>query len=429
MSQAAQEEREAVSPWPDLQKPQIVERTIRVSGLKGEDGPVPRALKLSVLVDKALYLVWEDEQGLRAGQVVSRNLELTRTLELDPDDPEQQVFVVYDSIFDAWRAFSRINPKYKTVEIPELRQWITDADWLMRQSWTLDQATEQDQADFVLRVTTRVARHKKDTNEKKVAARERTHKVASPKDSKGRVNYGRIPLLCTGVSGGLAKRTQAVRGIGRRMDWRAVVIEHFLDQLREQCLLLRRHAHESLVSRTFFGQGSRDPARMRILAQRMEDYVNTLALFRARPFTRRFNHSIRELREAARLLRQSADERNGEQADRAREELAKIYRSMCVFECHWRLESALMTVCEAYHRRRPLSQDQVDGLKLELEEVLKDFEQPDTLTKQPLEAGFARPDTVEKARTSTRFALMLLRGSVVSIKLLREVLKTGVEGL
>lgn len=256
---------------PELKKPVHITQTVVVC----ESGQEHRAvlLKLTVLIPKCLFLVYEDTDGLRAGQVLSRNLDLTRESGLDPSISEQQIFVVYHSLFDAARAFGRIFPRYREREIPELASWESDADWMMRQSWTIDQAGPNEQAKFVARAEERVSRHAHDRNPDKVAARERTTQAKKLEDKTGRRNTGRIPLICGAVERGLQRRTQAVRGIGRRMDFRAVVIEHYLDQLRAECFGIRRAAQSALLTKKVFEPGSRTAPEMRKLAARMVAYA------------------------------------------------------------------------------------------------------------------------------------------------------------
>src|SRR3989339_889246 len=282
-----------------------------------ESGKEPRTISCSliVLVPGCLYLVQKETDGLRTGQVLSRNLELTRASGFDPTVSEQQVFVQFHSLFDASRAFGRINPRYQTKELPELADWWLDADWLMRQSWTIDHAEPEEEAKFVARATERVSKHLRDTNLEKVSARGRTSKAGSLEDKRGRRNVGRIPLLCGSVERSLQKRRLAVRGIGPRMDWRAVVIQYYLDQLRSECFLIRREAQSTLLNKKIFVPGERSAGEMRKLAQRMTAYAQTLSTFCARPFIRRFTHVACELNEASRLLIESANTRDGTSAD------------------------------------------------------------------------------------------------------------------
>ncbi len=409
--------------WPDLHNPQIIERTLVLSLSKKDNRVV--TVRVVVLIGRCLYLVHEKQDGLREGQVLSRNLELTREIGYNPDLDAEQVFIVYDSLFDARRAFSRINPQYREVEIPELVNWKWDADWLLRQSWTLDEADSQRRSQFVLRAGDRANKHARDRNQEKVAAQGRTRRVALETDVTGRRNIGRIPLMCGAIERGLQRRVQSVRGIGRRMDWRAVVVEHYLDQLRQECFLLRRCAQSALITKAIFEPGSRSAPAMRKLAMRMAHYATQLATIRARPFNRTFRHASHELTEASRLLTLAADAREGTYANLAKAQLATTYRSMCLLEQHWRIEDILTTVSTLFHRRKKLQTDQVVMMKDELIDVLGHLERPDPHTGELIHAGFKRPDTVEDTMLRLRSCIALLSQESIKLKDLRIQLKAA----
>ncbi len=400
--------------FPDLKNPTYATQTLVVCQAKQEHRTI--TLSVIVLVPSCLFLVEKDVEGLRAGQILSRNLELTRESGLDPDVVEQQIFVVFNSLFDASRAFGRIDPRYRTREIPELRSWETDADWMMRQSWTIDQVGPDEEAKFVARADERAARHLKDRNKGKVLARDRTAQAGSIEDKTGRRNSGRIPLLCGSVERGLQKRTQAVRGIGRRMDWRAVVVQHYLDQLRSECFAIRRAAQSALLTKKIFEPGSRSAPEMRKLAERMTSYAQTLKTLCARPFTRRFTHVARELEEASKLLVESASMRNGASADLAKTQLEITYRSMCLFEEHWRIEEMLATASHCLHDKQSLTQHQVTVMHSEQEQILDRLTHPEPVTGSLIHEGFKRPDTVEDAVLHLRSCIEDLKTVPLDLK-------------
>jgi hypothetical protein len=134
--------------WPELKNPVTTTRPLCIT--RGNANGLTRidAVDLIVLVNACLYIVIKNGQGLRAGQILSRNLERTRREGLDPNNPAEQVFLVYDSIYDARRGIGRIDGRYRAIEIPELARWRADADWLLRTSWSLRKADPEGDARF-----------------------------------------------------------------------------------------------------------------------------------------------------------------------------------------------------------------------------------------------------------------------------------------
>ena len=377
---------EAAVALPDIRNPATTKRPLCLSD--GSGGVlVLEPLELMILVNACLYVVYADGQGLRAGDILSRNLNLTRRRGQDPDNLAEQVFIRYGSVFDARRGIGRIQGRYRSVELPELARWRMDADWLLRTSWTLHRATQEQEAEFVWRADRRIVRHASDVNESKAAARGVFEKVRELKDSRGRRNFPSFPLQLSSADRRLEWRAQEVRGIGRKMDWRAVVLEHLIDQLEHECRMIRRAAQEALNANDIFGP-TRTPKTLRMRALRMHEYGAFLREVRVRTFSRAFTHVADELDEVSDLLHAAAEGRDPEPIKRVPRLLRKIYRSMALAEVHWRLQEILLVASDHAHRRVPFSPEQIRLFLGELEDVLRHLTEADSLTGELLGEGF-----------------------------------------
>ncbi|MBI5369759.1 hypothetical protein HZA85_01005 [Candidatus Uhrbacteria bacterium] len=372
--------------WPDLKISATTTRALTVmrSGTTTQLDPV----SLIVLVNDCLYIVACDGQGLRAGQILSRNLDLTRRNGGHPSDLSSQVFVVYDGIYEARRGLGRIDDRYRGVEVPELARSQMDADWLMRASWTLARAEPDAEDRFVWRAQSRAERHRSDRASLKVRAFTRFVKIATLKDATGRRNTGAIPLQCTASERDLQARVQEVRGIGRRMEWRAVVLEHYIDQLRRECWAIRRAAQDALESSEIFGD-KRTPRALRIRANRMAQYGEFLKDMRVRRFSRVFTHVSQELAQIAGLMHDAADARSKEPLNDVRALLSKIYRSMMLVDEAWRLEEILVVVAEHHAHGTILSPNERRLILDELRAIHSTLTSKDPLTGEPIDKDFA----------------------------------------
>lgn len=325
------------------------------------------ALDLSVLVNGCLYLVRNDSDYLRAGDILSRNWQLSLNKGLDPCQLIQQIFVRYQSVYNARRGIGRIHGRYKSTEVPNLEQWRMDTDWLLCTSWRLERGSKKE-AEFKWRAEQRVGKQAYDRDSHKVLARGLTAKAATLIDALGRRNTPSIPLQMDKADRVLQARIQGVRGIGRRMDWRAVVLEHVIDKLQNECRLIRRIAQEALIAEDIFGK-KRTPNALRQRANRMRDHAAFLQEIPVRTFSRVFNHVARELLEAADLLTESASERSIQPLERVGRLLGTIYQSMVLSELHSRLQEILLVVAHVAKNKHELSKAQIDLFLEELQAV------------------------------------------------------------
>lgn len=373
--------------WPDIKNPVTTIRPLRLANGSSEETLRLASCHLAVLVNGCLYAVLEDGHGLRAGDILSRNLDLTRKKRGDTQEPSDQVFVRYKSIFDVRRGIGRVYGRYRVVELPELARWRMDADWLLRTSWTLHRATPETEAQFVWRADRRIEEHVHDQAESKTKALGRFRKILTLTDSTGRRNTGMIPLLCSAADRSIEARAQEIRGIGRRMDWRAVVLEYMIDQLCAECRLIRRAAQDALFAQDIFGD-ARTPRALRRRANRMIEYARFLGTVQVRTFSRVFAHVSSELEEVGGLMHDAASERSTESLERVRLLLEKIYRSMVLLEQHWKLEEILLVVSDHHHNVEPVSESQIRLFSRELEDVHRTLTNPDPVTNAQIDAGF-----------------------------------------
>jgi len=373
--------------WPDVKCPVTAERPLRVANGRSDGHTVISSLKVVVLVNGCLYAVLEDCHGLRAGDILSRNFDLTRRKGGDTTEPSEQVFVRYKSIFDARRGIGRVYGRYREIEIPELARWKMDTDWLLRTSWTLHRATKEQEEQFVWQAERQIKKHEKDTSEVKLDALRRLFKIQTMTDSLGRRNTTMIPMLCCAIDRSLEARTQQVRGIGRRMDWRAIVLEHVIDQMQAECRAIRRSAQDVLQANDIFGE-ARTPRTLRSRANRMSDYAQFLKTVQVRTFTRVFAHVVSELEEVAELFHDAASKRDSGPLERASLLLGKIYRSMILLEQHWRLEEVLIVVSSHIHNVEVLSVDQISLFTEELDEVHRILTNQDSVTGVHIDTDF-----------------------------------------
>lgn len=377
---------EAEVVWPDLKNPVTTRRPLSITDGHGGVTAIG-TIDLIVLVNMCLYVVAKDAHGLKAGDLLSRNFELTRRRMRDQQNLAEQMFLRYTSIYDARRGIGRIEGRYRRLEIPELRRWSVDADWLIRASWTLTRTQPERDANFIWVADRRIHGHRKDRADFKVAALQLFDKVSTLRDRLGRRNTPSLPLQLSAADRLLEARTQEVRGIGRRMDWRAVVLEHYIDQLERECRAIRRAAQDALTSKSLFGD-ERTTKTLRTRANRMGEYAGMLREIKVRTFTRAFAHIARELDEICDLLHDAAERRSPDRLDRVRELLRRIFDAMVLAEVHWRIQEMLLVVADHHHRRAPLTPDQIRLYVQETEDLVRLLTDPDPVTGERVGTTF-----------------------------------------
>ncbi|MDO8625073.1 MAG: hypothetical protein Q7R47_03245, partial [Candidatus Diapherotrites archaeon] len=305
--------------WPNAQMPVIIRRDLLLMlGKTKQGGHLVRVsgIQLEVLVNDCLYIVAEEVNGIRRGSILSRNLKETKKRGGSIEDPASHCFIRYDGINLARRGIGRIDGNYKKVETPNLSEWRKQLDLMMRLAWTLHRADGKENefewiAEKAVRKNTRVV------DQKKVEAHAKTRKAASKKDRIDRRNTGMIPLLCGAADDRLFARIQNIRGIGRRMDWRGVVLEHFIDQMRSKCAEIQRDVEQKLCADTLFGP-SRTTRRVKNSARDMRTYAKHLRTFNARPFTRALAHVADDLDSAAAIMDQAVADLDSKKMEEAK---------------------------------------------------------------------------------------------------------------
>jgi hypothetical protein len=398
--------------WPNLLRPAIVQRDlVFVQGKNTENGTEPEKkflvnVPLEVLVNGCLYLVIRDGHGLRSGQVLSRNIKLTEASGGSRSDPSSHHFVRYDGVNDARRSLGRLHGSYTKAEIPALRGWRNKLDWMMQTSWTLHRASEDETASFVWVAEELADVHGGVRDDDKLSAIVRTMKAGSKTDGTGRVNTGMIPLLCSAADRSLSRRTQAVRGIGRRMDWRAVVLEAYIDQLRGECRRIRNAARQRLSSENVFGE-KRTQESVRTAARRMREFSGALGQVHARPFSRAFTHVSADLVFAASQMDYAAETIDAVRMEAVAAVLRKIYRSMLMLDYHARLEEVLVVIADYHHRGSEIGGAEYAVSVQEMAEVHSLLTGNDSYTGEPLEEGF-RNSVLTRVASSVHLARHVL---------------------
>ncbi len=381
--------------WPDPWKPVYVTRDLLLLR-EGED-PLPvLQMRLIELIPGCLYEIPSREESevldrvreLRPGKLLSRNLNVTKRKngEDAQKDPARQCFISYDGAYKARRGLGRADRRGKGIEIPDLRSWDGTFEKLIRTSWELRRGTQAERAEFVLVAVHAAEDHIHVLDEDKKRALGRTLQTLSWKDQPEC-----IPLICFAGHNRLIARIQAVRGIGRRMSLRELVLEHYLDRLREICHDVA-FSQEYRLRKQWMAPGpKRTPRLVRQEAEKLEDAARRLRLIVTRPFSRAFTRVAADMDEAARLLREAAAGRNGDTIERVRELIGRIYRSMKLLEYHWQLEEVMLQAAVLQDRNDTPSDAQQSMWHDELRFVHRRLTSVEKLTGRRLEEGFARP--------------------------------------
>jgi hypothetical protein len=389
--------------WPDPANPRFVTRdlTLLRAPKKGRRQPGLKltGIRLIELIPQCLYEVPVDcdeeaqrVRELRPGCILSRNLKLSDRLNGGPVQSQiDERFISYDGVFKARRGLGKVDRKYKAHEIPSNRALAGSLDWLMRSSWELQASDEEGRAAFVLTAREAAKKYGAPIDVHKVAAQQRAVQAGDPTDSLGRFNPGRIPLICFAGERQVARRIQAVRGIGRRMSFREAVLEHYVDRLQEICLEVERSQAYRLRDSWLAKDSDRTPTKVRAEAARLEDAARKLRSFVTRPRSRAFSRCANDLEHAARLLRGAADDRNSHMVSQAKEQIAKVYRAMIEAQCHWRLEEVLLLVDTMLIQAQIPGRDRKGVLAQEIKGVHEILTRRDPVTGKNLEHGFENP--------------------------------------
>lgn len=394
--------------WPDPQEPKIITRDLTVLRnrrrrvKKNESKPEPlvlRGVKLIELIPHCLYEVpidcHETAEGvreLRAGCILSRNLKLSERLNSGPvEEDVKQCFISYDGVYKARRGVGHADRRYRSREIPANKRLAGSLDELVRASWELHKVDEDGHEAFVLIAVQAAKRYGKPIDGTKVAAQKRTLQAGTLIDTKGRFNPSRIPLICFAGENKIASRIQAVRGIGRRMSFREVVLEHYIDRLREIVQDVSRSQQHRLREEWLAPSLKRTPKLVRQEAERLEDASKRLRTIVTRPFSRSFTRSADDLDAAAQLLREAANGRNGNTILNAKELIGQVFRATIQLDCHWRLEEVLLQLGILEDRGDQLEASRQLMWHDELRAVHKILVRVELTTGKRLEHGFKGP--------------------------------------
>ncbi|NQV89837.1 hypothetical protein HQ487_00345 [Candidatus Uhrbacteria bacterium] len=392
--------------WPDPQEPRIIVRDLTVlrnrrRRKKGEPKIEPLVLtgaKLIELIPHCLYEVpmdchelAKDVRELRPGSILSRNMKVSERLSGGPIESQvDQCFQSFDGVFKARRGLGKIDRRYRSREIPANKKLAGTLDELMKYSWELRKVDEEGQSSFVLIAVRAAKAYGKPIDETKVMAQQRTLQAGSVIDSIGRFNPGRIPLICFAGENKVASRIQAVRGIGRRMSFREVVLEHYIDRLHEISRDVSR-SQEHRLRGEWLVPLKRTPNSVRKEAGQIEFEAQRLRAIVSRPFSRSFNRCADDLDEAAQLLRQAATASDGQYVDQSKDVIGRVYRAMIQMDCHRRLEEVLLQVGILEDRKQDIGASEQLMYKEELLAIHRRLAHVDPRTARKLEHGFKRP--------------------------------------
>lgn len=394
--------------WPDPQEPKIITRDLTVlrnrrrRSKKGQPKLEPlvlRGIKLIELIPHCLYEVPADchdsakgVRELRAGCILSRNLKVSERLNGGKvEDEIKQCFISYDGVYKARRGEGHADRRYRSREIPANRKLAGTLDELVRTSWELHKVDENGRETFVLIAVQAARDYGRPIDVIKRRAQERTLQAGTLIDTKSRFNPGRIPLICFAGEHEIATRIQTVRGIGRRMSFREVVLEHYIDRLREIVHDVSRSQQYRLRKEWLAPTKERTPKLVRQEADRLEDEAMRLRGIVTRPLSRSFTRSADDLDAAAQLLREAANGRNGNTIPIVKEFIGQVFRATVQQECHGRLEEILLQLGILEDRGDQLESSRQLMWRDELRNVHHKLVNVEPLTGKRLEHGFKGP--------------------------------------
>lgn len=387
----------------DLHNPHFERRSLvlRMQGSKEQE----LNERLQILVPHSMYLVLDDGYGLKSGQVLVRNLELMRRLGCADAPYEKQMFIRYDNLFDAYRAMSRLNPTYKAEEIPAMEALQGDSDELMELTWSLEVSDVVKHQEYEVRAWKAVRPHQRVVNPNKVDAREQLVRATHLKDRRGRFNPHRLPLMLLSVDVAVWKRIREARGIGHRMDFRAMVLDLYIHKLNELIERTRLDLKQLLRPNGVFYMGpNRRPSKVLEVAHRIRMTQKHLQTLIARPFEHVFQNISKDLEEAGCLMEDAANNSDPIKMDEAKLYIHRSYRSLVLFQQGCLIQEVLATVAAIHHRKKAQMEEFFPDALGILEAIMDKISLADTFTNEPLEQGFRRP-IVERVRVNIALAI------------------------
>jgi hypothetical protein len=383
---------------PDPMNPRVVRRDLKL--LLGDRKAAPVELKevaLIELIRGRLYEVPEDahpEQSkyleLKRGRILSRNWKVSKKFN-DGKSPvldAQQCFTTFADAFRARRGTGRVDRVGRARKIPALVDWRDGLQKLTRSSWKLRRVDVDGQGAYVLQAVSLMHGHAGVRDEDKVSALARTAQAGDPLDSLGRFNKGRIPLQCHGASNSLHRRTQAVRGIGWNMNFRETVLEAYLDALQTFCREVSFSQEYRLQDHWLVHDSGRTAGTVRIEARRLLEESVDLRKITTLPFGWALSRSADDLGRASELLFEAANSLDPSKIVDAKAFISRVYRSMQLLECRWRLEELLLQVSVMQDKQLELGASTQRMWIEELGFILGKLSRRDPLTKKGLDHGF-----------------------------------------
>ncbi len=361
--------------WPSLKKPVRTTRTMRLQGER-------ISVRCVILVNGSFYIADEDvhtpsgKRLARRGDYLWRNLELTTRRGFDSAVPEDQCFARFTSIWDLWRGARRIPVEYEMVRIPRALRQERAIRHLMRVTWTLHKAAPEAVARYVASATWVAGELMPTRNRKTREAGRRVYRAASVTDSRGRKNTGRLAPLHWSAMMQLEGRELDMRGINLRMNKRALVVAHYLEQI------MRSEAELDDVVLDLLAADPGLPyhearARNERNAERLERYAQELRRRPARPSQRAWVRAADDFEYAARCMRIPG-------LGDWRKPLQRVHNSrVLILGPYRRMEEVLFTVARLHAARDPslVTRDQLQALEQEMYAIYPQL-------NQNLEEGF-----------------------------------------
>lgn len=263
-----------------------------------------RAIVLTVLDKGFVYVTNEGRGPILPGQYLIYNQWLTEKLRRDPNNPAEQVFLIYDGVDDALAGFHRVRGKYRYMKVPNLEAFGQTTEKLIWYAYDMKRFPELVSAHEEL-VDHWVMNYPTTEDADLLAALDEMIDASDPDDILGRRNPRRIPLMCFMIQRLLAKSQCNIRDVAMpRVERTLLVLADRHDQIVEQSKLIRRVAGNALRSARTTGDAY-DPARLPIEASYLRQLAEEI-LFKVpdRPISRSWTNTAHNLLYAAIALEQ-----------------------------------------------------------------------------------------------------------------------------
>ncbi len=371
---------------PDLRHPVVIKRDLQIA--VGENGNTEWVQLTGVNVDQlardVLFVPVGRSHLFSRGEVWSRNLELTENGGGNLHIPASHRFQRFRlGLYPALRTLTRLPRKYVDGEIPILTRKREQIHWLLTVAYRL-RRHDAEQEELFERKAGELARSFGSVRKReKVVAKARLQKAAKVHDPRGVRNPNRLPLLFWSSDAQLDACIRGDRLIARKLDFRAIVLADYLEQMLSLLRLIDRAVCDKLMNRKLFEDGDShlaitSAAKMRRFAQ------DRLRQIHIRPFRRSITHIADELLACANALEMG-------RLDEAKSLLRQSHRSIVLTtEHHRRLEGVLMVVSDVRQFGVPLHAYEMFDLIELLRNTERALQERETITGEFLEEGFSR---------------------------------------